>query len=166
MQRTELEGRSYWLPTRTFGFKITFIEPGVLAFIPMEELGSGLGPLTAGRDLPPSEMRNQLTKMLDDDPSIVLALHAGGPMLHLDLHGDVLTSQLGLRRADAGGYDAQVVLQPKMPHDKALETLAAREHPEESQQVQALMKRVAFIVDREAVIGEVHLSDEDFELLQ
>lgn len=165
MQKTELEGQAFWLPSRSFGFKVTFLKPGLLAFIPVQELGSGLGPLQVGQEQGASEMRTQLGAMLREEPNIVMALHAGGPMLHLDLHGDVNASQLGLRRADSG-YDAQVVLQPAAPLDEAAKTLAAREHPEESQQVQALMKRVKFIVDREALIGEVHLSDEDFKLLQ
>ena len=165
MQKTELDGTTFLLPSGSFRFKIAFLDDDALVFVPIEEFGAGLAPATAGRDLPPSLMHTQLEAMLNDDPEIVLAMHGGGPMLHLDMSESVLASQLGLRRAGEG-YEAQVVLQIDGDLDTAAKELRDRKHPEESQQIQALMKRVSFTVDREALVASILLEPADLELLR
>lgn len=165
MRTVELDGATFYLPSNSYRFKLTFLEDDILAFIPMEEMGAGLSPLTAGRDLPESKMRTDLGAMFDRDSEIAMALHAGGPMLHLDLGTDVISTQVGVRN-EGRSAAVQIVLEPTRDPDAAVVKLNAREHHEESHQVQALMKRVAFRVDNKNLIAEILLSHDDLELLR
>jgi hypothetical protein len=155
-----------WRSTKRFPFKVSKLDGDVIALISGDELGSGLDPLTAGRDLPPSEMRTELEKMLTSDANIELALHAGGPMLHLDASRDIAATQLGIRRDDASTLRAQVILQPVANPDGVAKELNERKHPEETQAVQELMKRLQFVVDKGVLVGELKLSADDLTHLE
>jgi hypothetical protein len=145
MSLSKLDGFDVLQPLRSFRFKIVFLDDTTAAFVPAAEIGSGTGPLTAARDLPPSDMRTQLETLLADDTGIVLALHAGGPALHLDLSDDILATQLGLKSMpQSGALEGQILLQTSGSLDAAIQELNTRSHPEESNQIQALMKRLQF----------------------
>jgi hypothetical protein len=164
--RTEESEVPTWRSTKRFPFKVSALDDDVVALIATEELGSGLGPLTAGRDLPPSSMHSELEKMLRGDAAIELALHAGGPMLHLDTSRDMAATQLGLRRDGPQSVRAQTVLAPVADPDQAASELNARSHPEETQAVQELMKKVKFVVDEKVLVGEITLGVDELALLK
>ena len=87
-------------------------------------------------------------------------------MLHLDTSSDIGATQLGLRRLAPKGVRAQTVLSPLSSPDNTAAEINARKHPEETQAVQALMKRVKFVVDGGALIGVIDLGADDLALLK
>jgi hypothetical protein len=162
----EVEGFKIWVPRGAFPYKIVALDEQAVGFIPARELGSGLGPLTAGRDMPPSDLEKQITQFMNDDPAVFVTLHAGGPLMHLDLPHRIAMTQLALKEWKTGGIDAQVVLQPMGDVDETANTLEEREHPEETHQVQMLMDDVAFVPEGEVVVGRLQIPPERVRHLQ
>jgi hypothetical protein len=165
MQRDEAEGMAMFLPQGPFPWKVAFLDETVVAFIPVKEIGTGLSPLTAGRDLPPSLVEKQLQQVLATKPLPLLELYAAGPLLHLDLGQDVQQFELRIVPSPDRGMDAQLVLHPMHDADQATESLAARELELESDRVQSLAKKVAFSVEGTAVMGRLQLSPDDVSAL-
>jgi hypothetical protein len=161
MQRSESDGTTVLAPTGAFPFKAALLEGDVIAFIPKTEIGSGLSPLTAGRDLPPSEVRTELSTMLDADPGVVLVGVVAGPMLHLDLTDDVALARIMFRKWEAGGLDVEIRMQTTGDPATAAKELEERTAPLETDQVQSLVDRVAFTVDGPTVAGKLQLTKDD-----
>lgn len=161
MQTSESDGITVLTPTGAFPYKAALLEGDVVAFIPRTEIGSGLTPLTAGRDLPPSEVRTELATMLDTDPAMVLVGVVAGPMLHLELSDDVALARLMLRRWQDGGLDAEIRMQTTGDPAVAAKELEQRTAPLETDQVQALVDRIAFTVDGPTVAGKLQLTKDD-----
>jgi hypothetical protein len=166
MRKTEVEGTSILTPTGAFPYKAAMLDDDVIAFIPVGEIGSGLNPLTAGRDLPASEVRLELTELLKNDPSVHFVGIVAGPMLHLELTDDVGLARLILRRWQEGGLDAEIRLQTTGKPDVAAKELEERTAPLETDQVQALVDRVAFTVDGPTVAGRLQLTKDDLAHLR
>jgi hypothetical protein len=166
MQQSQVEGFSIYLPQGPFPWKVAFVEDDIVAFIPVKEIGSGLGPLTAGRDLPPSEVETELRKALQSDPNAVLELYAVGPLLHFDLGQDVLQLMMRVRPWDGDGLSVELRLQPSEDPDQAVATLENRKTPLESDQIQALVDRVAFTLDGPTVEGHLQLTSDDLSVLR
>ncbi len=150
-------------PRGAFGYRMGFMDDGIVAFIPAAEIGSGLSPLTAGRDLPASVVKTELTEMLEADPSVVVTAVAAGPMLHLDLDAQVARARIVLRRIK-DGYDGEgalaMMLEDATP---TAESLTARSAPLETDAMQALMKRVAFTASASVVDVRLQLSSDDVD---
>jgi hypothetical protein len=165
MQRDEAEGIAMFLPQGPFPWKVAFLDDTVVAFIPVKEIGTGLSPLTAGRDFPPSPVERQLQQVLAEKPAPLLELYAAGPLLHLDLGQDVQQFELRVVPWQGKGMDAQLVLHPMHDADKASSALQARELDLETDRVQSLAKRVAFAVEGTAVTGRLQLTADDVSAL-
>ena len=68
MRAQEVDGFTMLMPEGPLPFRVAFLTDDVVAFIPAREIGSGLGPLTAGRDLPPGGTERELTRVLEEEP--------------------------------------------------------------------------------------------------
>lgn len=166
MEKTESEGFTILVPQNAFGWKVAFMSDTVVAFIPAREIGTGLSPLTAGRDMPPSEVEGQLRGTLKNETGVTLEAYAAGPLLHYDLGQDVLQVAFQARTWKDQGMDVSVRLLPGGDASTAVDKLSKRETPLESDQIQALAKRVAFSLDGEAISGRLQLTPTDMAVLR
>jgi hypothetical protein len=107
----------------------------------------------------------ELRRALTDDPMIELVLISSGPLVHFDVDQSIAQVQFALRRiaANAPGYEGQIVLMPVSDPDECANDLRARKHPEENQQVQALLAAVEFSVIEGAVIGRLAISPDQLK---
>lgn len=150
-----------WEPTRVFPYRVVLLDGDVAAFLPTSEPGSGMGPLTAARDMPSSDIETQLRDVLDAPGGPVAAVFAAGPMMHFDLDMDVLAVRFEVRRLADGALDGQSVLQLDGDPAKAISALTGRKAPEMNDRVQELMGRTAFVVDAGVVAGRLQISASD-----
>ncbi|MEZ4453559.1 MAG: hypothetical protein R3B09_29145 [Nannocystaceae bacterium] len=161
-----VEGFTLWQPSGAFPWRIVFLEDALIGLVPVQEIGSGLGPLTAARDLPPSQLRTEFGKAIAANPEILLELFCQGPLLHIDLTDDVGVIRLSLRRWQRSGIDVDVLLQPMGDAVQAASELEARKAPLESDAVQALVDRIAFTAESAMVVGRLQLPAEDLGALR
>lgn len=151
-----------------FPWKLVFLDDTTIGGFSLRELGTGLGPLTAARDLPPSELEQQWTRGFRDDPELLFELRAGGPMLSLDMSDDVAQSHLTMRRWQVSGIDAMVELVPigEDAPTRAAGELEARAPALASDVIRELYERVAFTVEGPLVRGRLQLTDQDLAPLR
>ncbi len=161
MTSTVMEGLTMYVPRGAFPWKLVFLDDDVLGFVPIKAVAAPLNPFTAGRDLPPSQLETELVKALESDPDDVLELYAEGPFLHMDLDQDVEGVRFSLRRWQGAGLDGVVKLQIAESPDGAVTQLAARKAGLETDVVQDLMHRVAFVVEGPMVQGRLQLTPQD-----
>lgn len=152
-------------PAAAFPWRIVFLEDDVIGCFSLKEMGNGLGPLTAARDLPASELETQLTKEFAEDPEMLFDLVAGGPMLSLDLTDDVGAIRLGIRRWERTGIDGELILQPLGDIDAAVKQLEARRPKLDTDAVRELYDRIAFTPEPPVVRGRLQLAEADLRLL-
>lgn len=168
LTRQELDAFEVWVPQRVFPYRVVLLsgsEAGdVAGFIPAIEPGTGLPPLIAARDMPPSDVETELQTVLTGPDAPAVALFVAGPMLHLDLAQDVLSARFELRRGRDGSLDGQVALQVEDP-TPAVKALAGRTAPEQNDGIQRLMERAAFLSDGPMVAGRLQLTPGDAALL-
>ncbi len=107
----EESGFQSYKPRGAFPYKIVQLERDMLVFIPAGELASGLTPLTAARDIPPTPLREELIAAFEGDPMLRVVLIAGGPMLHLRFDPLVARMRLTARKTEAGGLDVEAAMQ-------------------------------------------------------
>ncbi|MCX4239935.1 hypothetical protein OEB96_04855 [Paraliomyxa miuraensis] len=163
LQRQEVDAFEVWVPRRVFPHRVVLLEGDVAGFIPVSDPGTGLPPLIAARDTPPSDVETQLDALLELPGGPVAAVFAAGPMLHLDFDQAVLAVRFELRPTPEG-FDGQIALQIDGEPSAVVTVLSARNAPEQSDAVQQLMKRVTFVVDgpdRSVVAGRLQLSTAD-----
>lgn len=156
-----VEGFTLWEPSGAFPWRIVFLRDDAIALIPVQEIGSGLGPLTAARDLPPSDLHKELGKAITSDPDLLLELFAQGPLLHIDLTEDVGVIRLTLRRWQRSGLDVGVLMQPLGDPVQAASELEERKAPLESDGIQDLVDRIAFTAEGALVLGRLQIPAED-----
>lgn len=188
--KNTIDGVEVWLPSGSFPWRIALLEGDVVAFIPIDVPGAGLEPLLQGRhDAATGEdagaaagdetgaakavdasaakavVEAELRRALTDDPMIELVLISSGPLVHFDVDQSIAQVQFALRRiaANAPGYEGQIVLMPVSDPDECANDLRARKHPEENQQVQALLAAVEFSVIEGAVIGRLAISPDQLK---
>ncbi len=161
MEESEIEGYALWEPSGAFPWRILFLDDETLALIPKLEMGSGIGPLTAARDLPASTLEGELQKAIVGDPDLILDLFAEGPFLHMDLSADVGVVRLSLRRWRGSGLDATVLLQPLEDPAEAAAELEARDGAGETDAMRGLLDRIAFSAEPPVVIGRLQIPAED-----
>jgi hypothetical protein len=166
MEARNRDGFDMLFPTGAFPYKIAFLSDDLLAFIPVKEIGSGLSPLTAARDLPPSDLERELVSVLDRERDALLELYVQGPIIHLDLDQELAGVRFALRDWSRGGLDGSVLLQPVRDADKARDTLEKRELPHETNVLKALAGRVAFTVDANFVTGRLQLTADDVRRIE
>lgn len=166
MQSRTVEGFDLLLPTNALPYKVAFLTDDLLGFIPVGEIGNGLGPLTAGRDLPPSDLRKQLAQAVEGIAGTVVELMIYGPLLHLDLDQDVHAARLAIRDWQGGGLDGQLMFQVSRDGAKAQKDLEARKTPLETDAVQDLVERVAFTSQGPRVEGRLQIPGEDLASLR
>lgn len=164
MRADVVEGFTVLLPEGPLPYRVAFLTDDVVAFIPAREIGSGLGPLTAGRDLPPGATERELARVLDESPDAPLEIYAAGPLLHFDLSDAI--EQFALRaRPWQDGLDVQVRLAPEGDAAAAAAALGERDVSLESAAIQTMCERVAFTVDGTFVEGRLQLTREDLATL-
>jgi len=161
MEARNRDGFDMLFPTGAFPYKIAFLSDDLLAFIPVKEIGSGLSPVTAARDLPPSDLERELTGVLDRERDALLELYVQGPLIHLDLDQEIAGVRFALRDWDNGGLDGSVLLQPVRDAEHARDALEKREVPHETNVIKALVRRVAYTVDGSFVTGRLQLTADD-----
>lgn len=153
-------------PMAAFPWRIVFLEDDVIGCMSLREIGGGLGPLTAARDLPASELEVNLTRSFAEDPEMLLDMVASGPMLSLDLSDDVGAIRLGMRRWDRTGLDGELILQPLGDPDAASKQLEDRKPALETDVVRELYERIAFTPEAPVVRGRLQLAEADLRLLR
>ncbi|MCB9705605.1 MAG: hypothetical protein H6711_27315 [Myxococcales bacterium] len=161
MEASEVEGFTLWEPTGSFPWRIMIADASTIAMIPRQEIGSGIGPLTAARDLPPSELERELGRALSSEPDILLDLFAQGPLLHMDTTDDVGLFRLSVRRWQGAGLDTNVLLQPLGDAGQMADELEARRTPLENDGIQELVERVAYTAEPPVVVGRLQIVAED-----
>ncbi len=161
MTESKVEGYSLWEPDGVFPWRILLLDDETLAMIPIQEMGSGIGPLTAGRDLPESQLEKELNKAITADPELVLELFATGPFIHMDISADIGVVRLSLRRWQGSGLDANVLLQPLGDPAAAAEELEARDGAVETDAMRGLIDRIAFSAEPPVVLGRLQIPAED-----
>lgn len=165
MRPDEVEGMTMLLPEGPLPWRVVLLPEDIAAFVPAREIGSGLGPLTAGRDLPAGVVERELQRVLTDEPEALLELAVAGPLLHFDLGQDVAQYALRMREWQ-GGIDVQVRLQPTGDAAVAATALGSRDVALESDAIRALCSKVAFTVDGPVVDGRLQLTPEDVAVLR
>lgn len=152
-------------PAAAFPWRIVFLEDDVIGCYSLGEIGGGLGPLTAARDLPASELETRLTQEFAEDPEMVLDLVASGPTLSLDITDDVGAVRLGMRRWERSGLDGELILHPLGDPEVATKQLEARKPAGETDVVRELYDRIAFTPEPPVVRGRLQLAEADLRLL-
>ncbi len=153
-------------PMAAFPWRVVFLEDDVLGCVSLREIGGGLGPLTAARDLPASELEVNLSRSFDDDAEMLFDMVASGPMLSLDISDDVGAIRLGVRRWERTGIDGELILQPQGEPDAAVKQLEERKPALETDVVRELYARVAFTPEPPVVRGRLQLTEADLRLLR
>lgn len=153
-------------PATAFPWRIVFLSDDVIGCLSLKEIGGGLGPLTAGRDLPASEIELKLSNEFGEDPEMQLDLFATGPMLSLDISDDVAALRLGVRRWNRTGLDGELIFQPIGDAEAAAKELEARSPAGATEILRELYRRVAFTAEPPVVRGRLQLTAEDLRLLR
>lgn len=166
-------------PALVFPWRLVFLADDLLGAFSLTEIGNGLGPLTAARDLPPSELSGTIREVVAADPTLLLELYVQGAMLHFDLSDDVGVAKLSLRRLldgggarslprhDAGGIDGEVILQPLGDVAEAAAALKARAPAGSATDVlRELYRAVAYTADGQIVRGRLQLTSADLAPLR
>lgn len=166
MLERELEGMKVLEPTGSFVWRAVLLEEQTIAFVPATEVGSGLGPLTAARDLPPSEIETQLVQLKQQDHLMLSELFLQGPMMHIDLDDPIGIVRFTLRRWQQTGVEGIVMMQPLGDPAAAAKTLEDRDGSLETEQMKLLMDRVAFVAEGPVVQGRLQMPAEDLRHLQ
>ncbi len=166
---SEDQGFAVHTPRGPFGWRIVFLTDDVVAFIPTREPGSGLDPLTAGRDMPASDLETELRRVLAEDKTLAVSLYAAGPMLHFDLDTNVLGARLELRNYPDGsgrGLDGSVLLEPDGDAATVVDALQGRAPVGENEQVRTLAGAVAYSLDGSFVVGRLQVPLSKLAILQ
>ncbi len=153
-------------PATAFPWRLVFLADDVIGCVSLREIGGGLGPLTAARDLPASELEVQLSRGFAEDPEMLLDMVVSGPMLSLDISDDVGAVRLGVRRWDRSGVDGELILQPLGEPDAAAKQLEERRPALETDAVRELYERIAFTPEPPVVRGRLQLAAADLRLLR
>lgn len=162
---TEAEGFTMLEPQGPFQWRVVFLTDTVVAFVPIKGIGTGLSPLTAGRDLPPSDVENELRTMLEQEPSTTIEAYASGPLLHLDLGQDVAQFAVRARPFNGKGIDAEVRLVPVEDVSAAAAALEGRDLSLETDALAAVAKKVAFTIEGPSVVGRLQATPADVATL-
>lgn len=168
----EVEGVTILSSDGAFPYKVAILE-GAVAFIPLKEIGSGVSPITAGRDLPASQVRQDLELALSENPDLSLVALAAGPMLHLDMDADVGLSKLTLIETPEGGLDGearyQIAADPTKVDDEAkagADDLRDREAEFETDVVRAMVERAAITATAGVIEVRLELTRADLNALE
>lgn len=166
MHAETYEGFTLLVPQGPLPWKVAILDRNVAAFIPAREIGSGLGPLTAGRDLPEGTTERELRRVLGEEPKAALELYAAGPLLHFDLGHDVVQFAVRGRSWQGQGLDVEVRLLPDGEAEAAAKALGARDVSLETPTIRGLCERVAYGVDGTFVEGRLQLTADDVDALR
>jgi hypothetical protein len=154
---TTVEGFAILTPARAFGWRVVMLDASTVAFIPLREPGSGLSPLTAGRDLPASDLERDLSHAVEEDSTLKVALFSAGPMLHFDVEPSLRAARLELRMS-GGALDGRVMFEPESDVADVANALSQRTLPEETEQIRQLVSEVGYTVDGELVLGRLQVT--------
>lgn len=164
-ERMVSEGLTILAPRAGLPWKVAILEDDVVGFIPAGALGDGLDPLTAGRDMPASEIEKELAARFTRGPRVVLEIMAAGPLLHLDLEQE-LGQLLVHAEPWEQGLDVSLHFVPTDDPMDAITALTGRDTTLETDQIRALARRVAFELEGPGVSGRLQLTAKDLAVLQ
>lgn len=165
----EVESAPGMMAAAAFPWRLVFLDDTTVGGMSLKEMGTGLGPLTAARDLPASDLEKEWTRVFREDAELVLEMYAGGPMLSLDMSDDVARTHLSIRRWQQSGLDVSVELVPIGEDDapaRAASELEARTGEHETDAVRELYQRAAFTADGPAARGRLQLTEQDLAPLR
>jgi hypothetical protein len=157
-QSSTTEGFEIFTPARAFGWRVVLLDETTVAFVPAREPGSGLSPLTAGRDMPASDTERELSRMIAEDSTLKVALYCAGPMLHFDVEPSMRAARLELRTFGGGGLDGRVSFEPESDVAAVASELGKRALPEENEQIRQLVSQVAYSADGPMVLGRLQVT--------
>lgn len=160
-----IEGFSIYYPNRSFPYRVAILDEHAVAFIPAREPGSGLSPLTAGRDLPASDLQRQIETAFKETPDLFVEMFAAGPMMHFDLDPPLVGARFELLPWQSGGIEGRVLLQPEREAAASMARLEAREPVGETDRIKALAGNVAYQLDGDFVLGVLRLPSADVKAL-
>ncbi len=166
MLSREVEGLKVLEPTGSFVWRGVVLDDRTLAFVPASEVGSGLGPLTAARDLPASEIETQIKQLKQEDHQMLAELFLQGPMMHIDVDDPIGVVRFTLRRWQTQGAEGIVMMQPLGDPASAASALEDRDDSLETEQMKVLMDKVAFVAAGPVVQGRLQMPPEDLRHLQ
>ena len=164
---SEREGFDVYMSRSAVPFSLVFLDEDVVAFIPRREIGTGLSPLTAARDLPASPAEQELTAVLDGSRALSLVALAAGPLTHLDLDHEVARARVTLARRDDGVLDGEVAMQMLAAEQAghAVEQLKGRTVFAAEERIKEIAAKVAFTADGDVVTGRLQLPRSDADVL-
>lgn len=172
MEQSTVDGIRVLMPSGAFAYKVAFIEEGLVAFVPVSEIGSGLGPLTSGRDMPAKQIEEEMLAALSSDPDLLGIVVAAGPLMHLDIDEQVARFRLTLRRFERKGLDVEVAMQLMFDGDgdgdatEVAKELDARRPSFESDRVADMAEKVAFTAEGPVAVGRLQLTAEMVSVLE
>jgi len=161
-----VEGFEVFYPKKSFPYRIALLDESVLAFIPAREAGSGLSPLTAGRDLPTSELQKQLETAHATNDNVYVELFVAGPMMHFDLDPPLVGARFELVEWEAGGIEGRILVQPVRETAACMDVLEKRVPVGETDRIVQLADDVAYQLDKEFIVGVLRLSAADSKALE
>ncbi len=164
---SEAEGFEVFRPRSAFPFNLVFLTDDVVAFVPQQEIGSGLSPLTAARDLPASPAEGEILQALNEERPLSLLAMAAGPMTHLDLDHDVGRARVSLRRLEGGVADGEVAYQMLGVDEAklAVDALDKRTVFADSERMKEIARKVAFTSEGDVVTGRLQIPATDADVL-
>lgn len=185
LQQETIEGLSVWspganaetvtsaalptaiAPAAAFPWRVVFLADDLIGAFSLAEIGNGLSPLTAARDLPQSELTRTVSRVVRDEPTLLVELYVQGAMLHFDLSDDVGVAKLSVRQGPGPGLDGEVILQPLGDVPAAAAALEARQPAGAATDVlRELYQKVAYSADGPIVRGRLQLAPEDLSALR
>lgn len=151
LDRQEAEGFTIFVPSGALPYRIVMLDEHAVAFIPLRDPGSGLSPLTAGRDLPPSDLERALRKAFEETPALIIESHMAGPMMHFDFDPPVVEARFEMLPY-AGGLEGRVALRPQRELEAVVAALDGREPTTTNDAIAELAGKVAYQADAAGVV--------------
>ncbi len=164
MHERTAEGLRLFEPRGALPWSVVILTDDLVAFVPAKIMGAGVSPLSAARDLPPSDLEQQLGRVLEERRDTMLELAAAGPLVHLDLDAEVLGLRAQVIPWGEGGLDGQVRLAISGDPQAAVRQLGDRTMEGEPTNLVELARKVAWVVeptDPPAVLGRLQIPRED-----
>ena len=162
-ERRSLDGWTTYEPRGAFARRVVLLDERTAALVSRRALGSGLSPLSAARDLPPSSLERQLAEALSARPRPVVEAAAGGPIVHLDAPEPLGGYHLSVFPWQRGGLDVRADLVPTGDAAALAEALAGRGHPGLDDNAAELARKVAFVPEGAVVRARLQVPGQEVQ---
>ncbi len=162
-ERRSLDGWTTYEPKGAFARRVVLLDERTAALVSRRALGSGLSPLSAARDLPPSSLERQMAEALSARPRPVVEAAAGGPIVHLDAPEPLGGYHLSVFPWQRGGLDVRADLVPTGDAAALAEALAGRGHPGLDDNAADLARKVAFVPEGAVVRARLQVPGQEVQ---